>query len=119
MIERSEVKGASGADHRRAAGGAGRPQPQVTACARVPGVRGRREPHVAEFATTVRGLLALRDWLAGPAVTQVVVEASGVDWKAPWAVLEDESSGCWSTPGTSSRSPAARPTSPTRRGCVS
>src|SRR3954467_626107 len=34
---------------------------QVTACARVPGVRGRREQHVAEFATTVRGLLALRD----------------------------------------------------------
>jgi hypothetical protein len=63
---------------------------QVTACARVPGGRGRREQHVAEFATTVRGLLALRDWLAGHAVTQVVREATGVYWKAPWAILEDE-----------------------------
>jgi transposase len=52
--------------------------------------RGRREQHVAEFATTVRGLLALRDWLAGHGVQQVVMEASGVYWKAPWAVLEDE-----------------------------
>jgi transposase len=63
---------------------------QVTACVRVPGVRGRREQHVAEFATTVRGLLALRDWLAGHGVTQVVMEATGVYWKAPWAILEDE-----------------------------
>src|SRR5436190_14875687 len=63
---------------------------QVTACARVPGGRGRREQHVAEFATTVRGLLALRDWFAGHGVTQVVMEATGVYWKAPWAILEDE-----------------------------
>jgi transposase len=63
---------------------------QVTACVRVPGERGRREQHVAEFPTTVRGLLALRDWLAGHGVQQVVMEASGVYWKAPWAVLEDE-----------------------------
>src|SRR4051812_46007550 len=34
---------------------------QVTACVRVPTSGGRREQHVAEFATTVRGLLALRD----------------------------------------------------------
>jgi transposase len=45
---------------------------------------------VAEFATTVRGLLNLRDWLAGHGVTQVVMEATGVYWKAPWAILEDE-----------------------------
>jgi transposase len=63
---------------------------QVTACVRVPGERGRREQHVAEFATTVRGLLALRDWLAGHGVQQVVMEASGVYWKAPWAILEGE-----------------------------
>src|SRR5688500_2077806 len=63
---------------------------QVTACARVPGGRGRREQHVAEFPTTVRGLLALRDWLAAHGVQQVVMEASGVYWKAPWAILEDE-----------------------------
>ena len=48
---------------------------QVTACARVPAARGRREQHIAEFPTTVHGLLALRDWLAGLGVTQVVMEA--------------------------------------------
>jgi len=51
---------------------------QVTACARVPDRRGRREQDVAEFPTTVRGLQALRDWLGGHAVTQVVMEATGV-----------------------------------------
>ena len=63
---------------------------QVTACARVPGVRGRREQYVAEFAATVRGLLDLRDWLAGHGVTEVVMEATGVYWQAPWAILGDE-----------------------------
>jgi len=63
---------------------------QVTACVRVPGERGRREQHVAEFPTTVRGLLALRDWLASHGVQQVVMEASGVYWKPPWAILEAE-----------------------------
>src|SRR3954452_21701491 len=37
---------------------------QVTACVRVPDPAGRRAPHLAEFATTVQGLIALRDWLA-------------------------------------------------------
>ena len=63
---------------------------QVTACVRVPNDRGEREERIAEFATTVRGLLALRDWLAGHDVDQVVMEATGVYWKAPWAILEDE-----------------------------
>ena len=57
----------------------------VTACVRVPG-----EQHIEEFSTTARGLLALRDWLAGFGVTHVAMEASGVYWKAPWAILEDE-----------------------------
>jgi transposase len=61
----------------------------VTACVRVPGKAGR-EQHVAEFPTTVNGLLGLRDWLAEHGVTQVVMEATGVYWKAPWAILEDE-----------------------------
>ena len=59
------------------------------ACA-CPTSAGAREEHVAEFATTVRGLLALRDWLAAHRVEQVVMEATGVYWKAPWAILEDE-----------------------------
>ena len=63
---------------------------QVTACARTPGGGGRREQHVAEFKTTVQGLLALRDWLKALRVTHVAMEASGVYWKPPWAILEDE-----------------------------
>jgi transposase len=63
---------------------------QVTACARTPGGRGRREQHLAEFKTTVQGLLALRDWLKAHRVTHVAMEASGVYWKPPWAILEDE-----------------------------
>ena len=63
---------------------------QVTVCVCVPAARGRREQQVAEFQTTVRGLLALRDWLKAHAVTQVAMEASGVYWKPPWAILEDE-----------------------------
>jgi len=65
-------------------------QAQVTACARVPAGRGPREQHLAEFKTTVQGLLALRDWLGAHGVTHVVMEASGVYWKPPWAILEDE-----------------------------
>ena len=51
---------------------------QVTACVRVRNDRGERKERIAAFATTVRGLLALRDWLAGHAVDQVVMEATGV-----------------------------------------
>src|SRR5438552_11184688 len=63
---------------------------QVTACVRVPAGRGRREQHLAEFKTTVQGLLALRDWLHAHGASQVAMEASGVYWKPPWAILEDE-----------------------------
>jgi transposase len=64
---------------------------QVTACVRVPSAEGRgREQHVAQFATTVRGLLGLRDWLAAHRVQQVTMEATGVFWKPVWAILEDE-----------------------------
>jgi transposase len=63
---------------------------QVTACVRVPADSGGREQHVAEFPTTVAGLLTLRDWLAAHRVTQVTMEATGVYWKPVWAILEDE-----------------------------
>ena len=62
----------------------------VTACVRVPGPDGGREQQVVEFATTVAGLLTLRDWLVAFGVTQVTMEATGVFWKPVWAVLEDE-----------------------------
>jgi transposase len=63
---------------------------QVTACVRVPGAGGGREQHVAEFQTTVEGLLALHDWLGAHGVQQVTMEATGVYWKPVWAVLEDD-----------------------------
>jgi transposase len=63
---------------------------QVTACVRVPDEHGARVPHIAEFRTTVRGLLVMRDWLKAHRVTQVTMEATGVYWKPVWHVLEDE-----------------------------
>lgn len=41
-----------------------------------------------EFPTTVRGLMALADWLEAHEVSAVVMEATGVYWKPIWAVLE-------------------------------
>jgi transposase len=62
---------------------------EVTVCVRIPDPSGGREQHLAEFATTVRGLVALRDWLDAHGVRQVAMEASGVYWKPVWAILED------------------------------
>ncbi len=62
----------------------------VTACVRVPADGGGRGPHLAEFPSTVRGLLGLRDWLAAHGVTQVVMEATGIYWKPVWHILEDD-----------------------------
>lgn len=63
---------------------------QVTACVRLPAGREARAQEVAEFATTVRGLLALHDWLSAYHLTEVALEATGVYWKPVWAVLEDD-----------------------------
>jgi transposase len=60
----------------------------VTACVRVWTGRTLAE-QVAEFKTTVPGLLGLRDWLEALGVRQVAMEATGVYWKPVWAVLED------------------------------
>jgi transposase len=62
---------------------------QVTACVRTPAAGGEREAHLAEFPTTVAGLLTLHDWLTSHGVTQVTMEATGVYWKPVWAILED------------------------------
>ena len=75
------VKRAAGLDVHKA---------QVTACVRIPGRGRERVQEVAEFQTTVRGLLALRDWLKTHRVRQVAMEATGVSWKPVWAILEDE-----------------------------
>jgi transposase len=73
------VKRAAGLDVHKA---------QVTACVRVPGRE--RAQETAEFQPTVRGLVALRDWLKAQRVAQVAMEATGVFWKPVWAILEDE-----------------------------
>ncbi len=63
---------------------------QVTACVRVPDEAGRREPHLAEFQTTVQGLMALHDWLSAHRVTHVAMEATGVYWQPVWHILEED-----------------------------
>ncbi|MDQ2759088.1 MAG: IS110 family transposase, partial [Actinomycetota bacterium] len=63
---------------------------QVTACVRVPDAAGQRVVHLAEFSTTVTGLLALADWLKAFAVTHVAMEATGVYWLPVWHILEDD-----------------------------
>ena len=64
---------------------------QVTACVRVPGEDGRsRRQEVREFKTTVRGLLAMADWLKLHGVTVVAMEATGVYWRPIWHVLEGD-----------------------------
>ncbi len=75
------VKRAAGLDVHKA---------QVTACVRVPGRGSGRAQELAEFSTTVPGLLALRDWLKAHQVSQVAMEATGVYWKPVWAILEDD-----------------------------
>jgi hypothetical protein len=92
---------------------------QVTGCVRVPAEGGRREQHVAEFPTTVRGLLALHDWLAAHRVQQVTMEATGVFWKPVWAILGDDFECVLVNARHVGTSPGARRMSLTRRGCVS
>ena len=61
----------------------------VMAAVRTPGPTGRRRQEVRQFGTVNRELLRLREWLADQQVTLVVMEATGVYWRAPWHVLED------------------------------
>ncbi len=45
---------------------------------------------VRSFGATTPDLLQLRDWLATSEVTHVAMESTGVYWKAPYYLLEDE-----------------------------
>jgi len=63
---------------------------QVTACVRLPAGKRGRGQEVAEFRSTVQGLLTLHDWLHAHGVTEVAMEATGVYWKPVWAILEDD-----------------------------
>ena len=57
-----------------------------------PGARpeGKRCRLIETFGTTTPDLLALRDWLGGLGVTHVAMESTGVYWKAPYYLLEDD-----------------------------
>lgn len=61
----------------------------VMAAVRSPGTGSRRDQEVREFGTVNRELVRMRDWLVERQVTLVVMEATGVYWRAPWHVLED------------------------------
>jgi hypothetical protein len=55
----------------------------VTACARVPDEAGHLAAYRRKFKTTTTGLGELAVWLAAQQVQLVVMESTGVYWKAP------------------------------------
>ncbi len=66
----------------------------VAACVRVSGKGKQRRRETRTFATTTRGLLALRDWLAEHRVTVVGMESTSSYWKPVYYLLEDDFE-CW------------------------
>jgi transposase len=66
----------------------------VAATVRFPGPKGSRASRTATFATTVKGLLELSDWLARFEVTLVGMESTGVYWKPVFFLLEERFE-CW------------------------
>jgi transposase len=66
----------------------------VTACVRISHESEGLHQEIREFATTTRGLLLLRDWLASFEVKLVGLEATGVYWKPIYYMLEDDFE-CW------------------------
>jgi transposase len=62
----------------------------VTACVRIPEENEDLHQQIREFATTTRGLMLLRDWLASFGVRLVGMEATGVYWKPIYYMLEDD-----------------------------
>lgn len=59
----------------------------VVACVRIAG-DGPLHQEVRTFETTTTGLLSLSDWLESFGVEHVAMEATGVNWKPVWHVLE-------------------------------
>lgn len=66
----------------------------VTATVRVPGPDGGRRTETATFATTVRRLTEMADWLASFGVRLVGMESTGVYWKPVYYLLEERFE-CW------------------------
>jgi transposase len=65
-------------------------QALLVVCVRVVDEKGRLDQQIRSFGATTPDLLDLRDWLAAAAVTHVAMESTGVYWKAPYYLLEDE-----------------------------
>jgi transposase len=63
----------------------------VVACALLTQADGAVRKEVRTFGTMTEDLLALADWLAGLAITQVALESTGVSWRPVFNILED---GC-------------------------
>jgi transposase len=62
----------------------------VKVCVRVPSTkRGLRSSETRTFATTINGLLQVRDWLTEQHVGKIVMEATGDYWRSAYYVLED------------------------------
>ena len=86
---------------------------EVAVTVRVPGqTAGIRSQQTRKFRTFYQVLRQMVGWLVDHGVTHVAMEATGVYWKpvfmpcvrpTPWR-------WCWSTPGMSRMSRAARPT---------
>ncbi len=66
-------------------------QAELRVCARVPDEQtGCTVELIVSFGTTTPDLLGLRDWLGELGVTDVAMESTGVYWKAPYYLLEDQ-----------------------------
>jgi transposase len=61
----------------------------VVACIRVMTI-GKVRHEVRQFATSIRDLVALRDWFEAEKITHVAMEATGVYWKPVWHILEEK-----------------------------
>ena len=61
----------------------------VVACVLLSEPSGPPHREIRTFGTYTNELLALADWLAEHGVTHIVLESTGVYWKAVWNLLED------------------------------
>jgi transposase len=65
-------------------------QALLVVCVRLVNGKGKLSQETRSFGATTPDLLELRDWLAASEVTHVAMESTGVYWKAPYYMLEDE-----------------------------
>jgi transposase len=63
---------------------------EIVACVRTPGPGGKgRVKQTRSFLSFTSGLEAMADWFVAEGVTEVVMEATGSYWKAPWYLFEE------------------------------